>query len=117
MTAKNQTDSALDALLAETDLDTETMDVDGIGQVTIRSLTRQQAVKVADAEGGVEREVRILAYGLAEPKLTLEQAATVIQRRSAGQIQGLMEAISRLSGLMEDSQKEARSRFRDEPVD
>lgn len=116
MTAQKEP-SVLDALLADSDLDTETLEVDGIGEVTIRSLTRQQAVKVADAEGGVEREVRILAYGLADPKLTLDQAKQVIQKRSAGQIQGLMEAISRISGLMEDSQKEARSTFRDEPAD
>lgn len=116
MTAQKEP-SVLDALLADSELDTETFELDGIGQVTIRSLTRQQAVKVADAEGGVEREVRILAYGLAEPKLTLDQAKQVIQKRSAGQIQGLMEAISRLSGLMEGSQKEARATFRDETAD
>lgn len=74
----------------------------GAGTVTVRGLTRREAVAVqkAYADGDVDKaEGVIVSAGLVDPKLTEDEAQQWRDVAVAGDIQEVTEAIQRLSKL------------------
>ncbi len=100
-------------LLAPADLPTKIVELDGIGPVTVRGLTRDETIQVAEHDrGGIAgTEARMLTIGMVDPAITYQQALEMIKSRVGGEIMELTEAISELSGFGEDTRKSAMSQF------
>lgn len=94
-----------DKLLKAGELDTQTVEIPGVGDVEIRGLTRKQALAVADESKTERREALIVSYGLVEPSLTAREAQEWFKSVPAGLVQPLTLAISDLSGLSEGAEK------------
>jgi len=80
---------------------------DGSGSVIIRGLTRNEAIRIRETEGGLtDRDNLLVSLGLVEPAMTPEDVA------AWGEAEGdfmviteLSEAIGRLSGMTQDAGK------------
>ncbi len=81
--------------------------------VQIHELNRGEAIKVSDTKGGTDRERKIICWGLAQPQLTFQTVEGWHRKAGAGDVQVLVEAISELSGMVENSRKRAYQRFRE----
>lgn len=87
---------------------------DGSGTVTIRGLTRNEAIRVRDAEGGLSaRDDLLISIGLVDPPMSQQDVA------EWGETEGdfvvitdLSEAIGRLSGMTEGAGKSRVPRTR-----
>lgn len=78
------------------------------GDVRIRALTRAEAIKVRTrGKGWAAQEPLILHFGMADPELSVEDAETWLEVAPAGDVQRLVEAIGRLSGMDAATPKEA----------
>lgn len=77
------------------------------GHVVIRAVSRAQALQIrAAGREPAKQEPLILHYGLAEPELSLADAAKWIEAANAGVIQQVVLAIAALSGMDEHAGKE-----------
>jgi hypothetical protein len=101
------------ALLAEeADTETEEVDVPGVGTVTVRGLNRDEAYLVAGQKGGVRaKEVQMVTIGLVDPAMTFKEVEQMFKRRKAGTVQAIIDKINELSGMEDDSRKEAMATF------
>lgn len=102
-----------DALLASR-LPEEEFEIEGVGTVRIRSLTRAEALAVRGRELPTDEVERVLLEAaLVEPKLTKGEIRLWQEAAPAGELEPLTRAIMRLSGLEDSSAKEAVKRFRE----
>jgi hypothetical protein len=88
---------------------TEPYEIPGVGTITIRGLSREQmheAGKHAD-EGVAGMEAIMLAHGLVEPALTVDEVRQWQANSPAGEIQPIVERINVISGVAGASQKDA----------
>lgn len=82
------------------------VDVDG-GTVTVRGLTRSQAVQVAACDdGSPEQEQAILRLGLVEPQLDEMDVKAWYEVALAGDVQAVCLRIQALSGMDDGAPKE-----------
>lgn len=96
------------------------VDVPGVGTVRVRGLSRLEAIGANRAQeaGGTEALYRYLLHvGLVEPALSEAEVETLMGSLTAGQVDAVATEIGVLSGLMEDSAKEAVRTFRGDPGD
>lgn len=92
----------------------KTIDVPGVGEFRYRGLTRNEAVGMAEVEGGVAvQESRLLALCVVEPKLTEAEWSELGDTLPAGVLAPLAEAIAEASGADPGAAKAAYARFRD----
>lgn len=85
--------------------DLDKVDVTG-GQVVVRGLTRQQALIVrAAGDDPADQEPVILAYGLVDPALSLDEARAWLDVAMAGDIQRVVQAVAALSGMEDTAPK------------
>lgn len=98
----------------------ETVDVElELGTVRVRGLTRGEvfavnkvARKVRDDEGNLEAdtedlEAHLVARGLVEPTMTVDEARTWQRNSPAGEIERVVAKIQQLSGLAKGADKES----------
>lgn len=91
----------------------EEVEVPGVGTVRVRALTRGQALELQGKEMPVvEMERRLIALAMVEPKLTEDEVGEWQDNTTAGELQGVMEAIVRLSGMEAHAGKAAYQQFR-----
>lgn len=99
------------AVLLKPRLTEEVVEIPGLGEVRVRALSRAE---VMDLQEGRERrgqlgtEAWCLAVGLVDPVLTEEEATELLQASPGAELQPVVDAVFRLSGLSEvapDSQK------------
>ena len=91
----------------------EEFTVDGQGDVTIRALSRAEALTLPDDE--VDKEAHMLSLALVDPAFTVTEARQWLSASPAGELQGLSRRIAELSGMLEDSAKAAYKSDGDEP--
>lgn len=87
----------------------EEIAIEGVGVVTIRGLSRMELLlcgKHSD-EGPLIMERHMLAYAMVDPALTLEEVAKWQEISAAGEIGPIVTRINVLSGISQDSAKEA----------
>jgi hypothetical protein len=89
--------------------------IEGVGVVRIRSLSRAIALRLQEQDSNVERERYALRHGLVSPSLTNTEIKQWQESAPAGFIEPITNAILKLSGMLEESEKEAVERFPDEP--
>lgn len=76
------------------------------GTVRVRALNRAEAHLVSKANGSQESEALILRFGMVEPKLSKEQVNAWMNADRSGEIEHVIRAITRLSGMGEGSDTE-----------
>jgi len=88
-----------DDLLSGGNLATDTVAIT-TGEVRIRAVTRGEAVQIRTrGKGWQQQEPHILHFGLVEPELSVEDAEKWIMVAPAGDVQRVVQEISRLSGM------------------
>ena len=91
----------------------EDVEVPGVGTVQIRALTRAEALSVQGVEIDVEvLEQKLIAMAMVDPQLTETEVKEWQTCGSAGEIQVIVEAIVRVSGLEGYTAKAAYANFR-----
>jgi len=95
-------------LFAGGQLATEHYDI-GDGQyIKIRCLNRHEAHQVAARRDDVEsKEQAILEYGMVDPALTAVEVKAWMSSAPSNLIDGVVTAIGRLSGMVEEAAKSA----------
>lgn len=95
-------------------LKTETVSIPDVGEVVVRALTRAEAFQFTDKDlQPDDMERRLLAAALVDPELTTDEVAAWHSAASAAEVQPVVEAIVRLSGLEVDAPKQAYKQFRE----
>jgi len=89
-------------------LPTEQVEIDGVGTVTVRGLSRAESLIVGKAEGDPSAAERaMLRYGLVDPALTESDIRDWLQVAPNSHVDPVTKAIARLSGMLEDNAKAA----------
>lgn len=101
------------AALLERRGNTEDVEVPGVGTVTVRGLTRSEALSIRGIElDELEAEAQLLALAMVEPKLTEDDVRAWQEASPAGEIGVVTAAVLKLSGMTADAPKEAVKGFR-----
>lgn len=91
----------------------EDVEIPGKGTVKVRALSRSQALQFDGVEtDAAVMERRLVAAALVEPKLTEDDVQVWQDSSPVGELQGVVAAIMRLSGMGEEALKEAMQQFR-----
>lgn len=93
----------------------DTVDIEGVGSVRVRALTRGEVYKVQQLKGRGDAERRILAWGLLDPELTENEVRQWQDNSPAGEMEPVADKIRELSGLNQDADKESYKSAGDEP--
>jgi hypothetical protein len=89
------------------------VEIDGVGTVVVRPLTRAEALSVEGVDWRADAlERRLLSMAMVEPALTEDEVAEWQSNSPAGQMQPVVAAIVRISGMEEISAKKAYAEFR-----
>lgn len=92
----------------------EEIDVPGVGTVRIRALSRNEAMSVRGVDLGIaEMERKLLALALVDPVLTEDEVKQWQDASGAGEMEPIMLAVVRLSGMQVDAAKAEMQRFRE----
>jgi hypothetical protein len=92
------------------------VEIEGVGTVRVRGLSRVEALDVRNTGGDVDRaEKKIIFYGLVDPTLTEEEVTAWYAAAPAGEIDQLVNPIVELSGLAEGAAKSGVPEVRREP--
>lgn len=94
----------------------DTVEIPGIGTVTVRGLSRyelQLAGKNTEDASVIER--RMVSYAMVEPALTETEVEQWQRVSPAGELAPVTEKIRDLSGLKPGGEKDAYKSVRDEP--
>lgn len=85
------------------------IDLEGVGTVRIRALTREEMLNIgAGAElPAVEFERKMLALAMVDPALSEDEVAQWQRASPAGEMAPILEAVNELSGIRQNAAKEA----------
>lgn len=101
------------ALLAQRVDQTEEVQVAG-GTVVVRPLTRAEAMALQGKEMKAElMERRLISMAMVEPEMTVDEVRQWQDVSPAGELQNVVEAITRLSGMEQHVVRDEMARFRD----
>lgn len=85
---------------------TETVELED-GDVVVRALIRDEAIEVQNLEDLSARDNLIIALGMVDPVMTVEDVVAWAATAPAGEISTVSTRIAVISGMMEDSGKAA----------
>lgn len=85
--------------------------------VAVRALTRDEVLESQELHSLAERDNFIVATGMTNPKLSIEDVAAWAAGAAAGDLVAVSDRIAEISGLKPGADKEAYKTFRDEPGD
>lgn len=94
------------ALLAPRTGNTGELEIEGIGTLTIRALTRSEALRLNDVGSLEEKDNLLISMGVVEPALTPADVAAWASVAPAGEVSAVSEAIAVISGMTKTSAKE-----------
>lgn len=99
-------------LLFKPRLEEQELDLDGVGTVRIRALSRDEVATArednTDRKGTFDHagyEYQLLAVSMIDPELTVDEVERWARAAPAGELTTVVEAIQRLSKLDEESSK------------
>lgn len=88
------------------------VDVDGVGTVRVRALTRGEAMSFRGVhDDPLELEVRMLAVALVDPVLTEDEVRRWQDGSPAGELQAVVDVVIELSGMRKEVGGEHLRRF------
>jgi hypothetical protein len=85
----------------------ETVELPGGGSVLVRGLTRKEAIAVQEQKTTEDRDNVMISCGMVQPTMSVDDVQAWADTDAAGTMNVVSEAIARLSGMLEDSGKEA----------
>lgn len=94
-------------VLFEEMFDVEDVDLGRRGVIKVRSLSRAEVHKMRGVTDADEAERRTLALALVQPQIDEVGAGKWQEASRAGEIRKVIDVISRISGLDDDSEKDA----------
>lgn len=101
------------AALLERRANTREVDVPDVGTVTVRGLTRTEALAIRGVEmDEAVAEQKLLAVALVDPKLTEDDVRQWQEASPAGEIEVVTAAVLALSGMNAEAPKETVAAFR-----
>lgn len=74
-------------------------------EVAVRALTRDEVAKFNDLHDTLDRDNYIIATGMTEPKLSVEDVAAWGAEGNAGDLVAVSDRIAELSGLKQGADK------------
>jgi hypothetical protein len=94
------------------------VEIPGVGTVRVRGLTRAEVLSAQGRAKGAEAIERVmLSLGMVDPALTEAEAGRWQKASPAGELDPVTRKIQELSGMLDDSAKEAYKSLRDESGD
>jgi len=98
--------SDLKARLLSNRLGEKTIDIEGVGEVRVRGLSRAEVLLVSKSGGNAELlERKILHHGVVDPQVSEKDVAVLQKNAPSGDLEKLVDAINELSGLGQGAQK------------
>lgn len=83
------------------------------GTVRVRALSRAEVLSLAPLAGDAQEiEVRVVAWGLIDPALSVDEVRDWQKATTGEAITAISDAVAKLSGMGPDAQSEAEARFR-----
>lgn len=107
-------DDDLKGRLLKARVSEDDVEIDGIGTVRVRGLTRAEVFGTQQLKGIDAQERKIVALGMVDPPMTEAEVGQWQANSPGGEMEPVVGKISELSGLSAKSAKEAMSDFRDE---
>jgi hypothetical protein len=104
------------SLLFKPRLPEGTVLIPGVGEVRVRGLTREEVLTFRDLPTA-EHERKVLAAACLDPELSAAEVHQWQRACPAGEIRPVVRAVLDLSGLGEESARDAYRTFRDGPGD
>lgn len=92
----------------------DVVELDGIGTIRVRGLTRTEVFMVQQCKGTEASERKILSLGVVDPSLTEVEARRWQENSPAGEIEPVVDKIRKLSKLHDGADKESYKSVRDE---
>lgn len=92
--------------LATPRLKEDDVEIEGIGMVRVRALSRLEAATLPETNKS-DREAHILAMGLTNPKMSVSEIKAWQAAAPAGELNVVAQRIGELSGLLETSGTDA----------
>jgi hypothetical protein len=90
------------------------VDIDGVGTVTFRALSRMEMMVGGKIDDSVKQERFILSCAMVDPAMTESDVATWQKVSPPGEINAVAMAVNELSGIGPGSAKEQYKSLRDE---
>lgn len=91
------------------------VDVEGLGTVRVRGLSRIEALSVQKATGAEAMERKMLALAMVDPELTEAEVGRWQKASTAGEIEPVTDKVSELSGMTQGAAKKAYEEFESDP--
>jgi hypothetical protein len=91
------------------------VEIEGVGTVRVRGLSRVEALQVRDLSDRVVAERTILALAMVDPPLTEAQVGRWQEASAAAEMERVVDKVTELSGLGSTSAKEAVQGFEANP--
>lgn len=117
MTKTQATNKATKDSLLASRLERRDVDVEGVGTVTVRALSRAEVMDIQRATRGntdvADLEKRMLTRGVVEPALDYEDVSAWYDAAPAGELEPISTAIAELSGMTQNAASEASAAFRE----
>lgn len=97
-------------------LPAQDIEIPGVGTVKVRGLSRDEVLSLRDKgmTTAAETERQILSLSLVDPALTEDEVGEWQKGSTPGEMEKVTDVVMRLSGLAEDSPKQAMTTFPDE---
>jgi hypothetical protein len=106
-------DEGLKARLLKPRVPEGTVELDGLGTIRVRGLSRGEVFMTQQAKGVEAMECKILALGMVDPQMTEDEVRQWQANSPAGEMEPVADKIRELSGLNRGAEKEAVQTFRD----
>lgn len=91
-------------------LRTEEIELEGVGTILVRELTRFEMVEVQELEDDRQaQDTKALFFGIAEPSLSLEEVAAFRKAQGSSVCERIARKVNQLSGIGKDATKSAVS--------
>lgn len=84
---------------------TDTVEIDGVGTVTVRGLTRNESIMVANEKHLGKRDQVMLSLGMVDPPMTAADVAEWSAAAPGGEIEDVSRKIAELSKMTEAAPK------------
>jgi len=81
--------------------------IPGLGKVSIRGLSRHEALVMQSGKTPEERDRMLIKFGVAVPALTLDEVSQWQRASTAGELEPMTRRITKLSGMGANSATEA----------
>lgn len=94
-----------------------TVDIEGVGTVRVRGLTRGEVFQAQQIKGTEAMERKIVAMGMVDPAMNEDDVKTWQRSSPAGELDAVANKIQELSGLGKGAEKSGMADVRDEPGD